>query len=251
MQLCPLHQFQPAGIAKIVILTQLSIKYLRKFQLVDSNYCAPNIWSAIQNIRFTRFVFSLVPCSHRSLHAIMAVGEGCDTLLTSANSSKVCFATCNSQAQSLIMPILSKVTPPQDAHERFVLQIYPGSNTNSQAQSLIMPIYIYTGPAPGISDWYGHWVCVSVNKLGGLGACPPPHENFCTLRSLLRSCFVWAKKATSPSVVSGSDRTELPEISATHDAHVSPSPIYALVSRSSYRNTKLRSLNSLVATLNA
>ena len=107
----------------------------------------------------------------------MAVGEGCDTLLTSANSSKVCFATCNSQAQSLIMPILSKVTPPQDAHERFVLQIYPGSNTNSQAQSLIMPIYIYR---PG-ARYFGLVRPLGVRKceqVGGSGGMPPPMKIF-------------------------------------------------------------------------
>ena len=29
------------------------------------------------------------------------------------------------------------------------------------------------GPAPTVLDWYGHCVRVSVNKLGGLGACSP------------------------------------------------------------------------------
>ena len=30
-----------------------------------------------------------------------------------------------------------------------------------------------TGPAPDILDWYSHCVRLSVNKLGGLGACFP------------------------------------------------------------------------------
>ena len=30
-----------------------------------------------------------------------------------------------------------------------------------------------SGPAPTILDWYGHCVRVSVNNLGGLGACSP------------------------------------------------------------------------------
>ena len=33
------------------------------------------------------------------------------------------------------------------------------------------------GPAPAILDWYGHCMCVSVNKLGGSGGMLP-HKNF-------------------------------------------------------------------------
>ena len=34
-----------------------------------------------------------------------------------------------------------------------------------------------TAPAPAISDWYGHCVCVNVKKVGGCGGIPP-QENF-------------------------------------------------------------------------
>ena len=36
---------------------------------------------------------------------------------------------------------------------------------------------VSAGPAPAISDWYGHCVYVSVNKVGGSGGMPPK-DNF-------------------------------------------------------------------------
>ena len=67
-----------------------------------------------------------------------------------------------------------------------------------------------SGPAPAISDWDGHCVCVSVNKVGGSGGMPPQENffKFSTLRSLLRLCL--GQKKLLESVVSvGREAIEL------------------------------------------
>ena len=103
----------------------------------------------------------------------------------------------------------------------------------------------WAGPEPAILNWYGH---CGVNKLGGSGGI----LKLGILRSLLRPRLGQNATRITPPVVSVAR-----EASARNDHHAhahvcSPSPICALASRSSiaiYR--KLRSLNSLVATLDA
>ena len=48
-----------------------------------------------------------------------------------------------------------------------------------------------SGLVSTILDWYGHCVCVSVNKLGGGWGHAPPGKflKLGTLRSLLRPCL--------------------------------------------------------------
>ena len=45
----------------------------------------------------------------------------------------------------------------------------------------VVSLFSNAGPAPAISDWYGHCVGVSVNKVGGSGGMPP-QENFFKIR---------------------------------------------------------------------
>ena len=101
---------------------------------------------------------------------------------------------------------------------------------------LSVKLQVVTGPEPPILDWYGHCVRLSANKLGGSGGMHP-QENFsklATLRSLLRPCLGQNTTRISPPVAlvaREAIETQLQEMTATHDAHVSPSPICARSSR--------------------